>query len=99
MGWANASGLLQTVCVSVLDSLRVGDHVLSIFAAMNPLRADWRLTPSPGNIEHVGRRREPGETGAHEPHQFLPPSDRHSPVRRAGGKIAVMQIIGLRSRF
>jgi len=48
----------------------------------------------PGNVEHIGRRRKPRETGAQDPHQFLPLGDRHAPsCRRArGARIAVMQV-------
>src|ERR1700733_12408973 len=52
----------QPIRVAMPDSLRVRDHVLPIFPAMDPLRSNRRLAMAPGDVEHIGRRRQPGET-------------------------------------
>src|ERR1700722_17713351 len=46
---------LQPIGIGVSGALRVRDHVLSIFARVDPLRSDRRLAMAPRDVEHVGR--------------------------------------------
>ena len=52
-----------------------------------------------GNVEHIGRLREPGKLAAQLAHQRLTFGNRRAKMRRAGREIAVMQIIGLDPRL
>src|SRR6185312_15848918 len=50
-------------------------------------RTDRRLAVAAGNVEHVVRLAQAGDTSPQAPHQFLPPGDRRAQMRGSRRKI------------
>ena len=83
----------------VFVDVRLASAVHDIIAAgtirTHVARAHRNLAVSAGDVEHVGRQRQAGETRPQGAHQRLAFGNGGAQVRRAGCQVAVVQIVGL----
>ena len=79
--------------VKILDNDRFG------IRRSNVIRTDRRLAVAAGNIEHIGRLAQAGQTSAKAAHQLLSGRDIGAQMRGAGREIAVMQVVRLDPAF
>ena len=57
----------------------------------NRAGGDWHLAVAAGNIEHIGRLAQPGDTAAERAHQALAGRDAGAEMRRTPGEIGVVK--------
>ena len=62
-------------------------------------RSDRRLAVTAGNIEHIGWLAQPRESPPQTTHKGLSLGDVGAQMRGAGGKIGMVQVIGLDASF
>src|SRR5262245_59011824 len=58
-------------------------------------RPDRRGAVAAGDVEHIGRLTEAGQAPVQTAHQGLAFGDRGAQMRRAGRKVAVVEVVGL----
>src|SRR6266700_2878667 len=87
--------------IGMAASLEILDFENVRFAARRPkiCWADRRFAVAARYVEHVGRLAEARHAAVERPHERLALRDRGAQMRRAGRKVAVMEVVGFYAAF